>query len=50
MSCQPGSAVLRLPAEAFIRLVFGRLDDDHMASVQAENVDLGLLRRVFPGF
>ncbi len=46
----PGSAVLRLPAEAFIRLVFGRLDDDHMASVEAGNVDLAALRRVFPGF
>ena len=46
----PGSAVLRLPAEAFVRLVFGRLDDEHMASVETENVDLDLLHRVFPGF
>ena len=45
-----GSAVLRLPAEAFVRLVYGRLDDEHMTSVETENVDLGLLRRVFPGF
>ncbi len=46
----PGSAVLRLPAEAFVRLVYGRLDDEHMTSVETEDVDLGLLRRVFPGF
>jgi hypothetical protein len=41
---------MRLPAEAFVRLVFGRLDDEHMASVETENVDLDLLHRVFPGF
>ena len=44
-----GSAVLRLPAEAFVRLVYGLLDHEHMTSVETENADLGLLRRVFPG-
>jgi uncharacterized protein (TIGR03083 family) len=44
-------ATLTLPAEALIRLVYGRLDPDHTpASVTAEGVDLDLLRRVFPGF
>ena len=46
----PGSAVLRMPAEAFIRLVLGRLDDEHTPAVEAENVDLAALRRAFPGF
>jgi uncharacterized protein (TIGR03083 family) len=44
------AAVLSLPAEAFIRLVYGRLDPDHTpASVEAQGVDLDLLRRTFPG-
>ena len=38
-------ATLRLPAEAFVRLVFGRLDPDHTPPVQTEGVDLDLLRR-----
>jgi uncharacterized protein (TIGR03083 family) len=43
-------AELTLPAEAFVRLVYGRLDPDHTpASVQARGVDLDLLRRAFPG-
>jgi uncharacterized protein (TIGR03083 family) len=42
--------VLTLPAEAFVRLVYGRLDPDHTpSSVSAEGVDLDLLRTVFPG-
>ncbi len=45
-----GSAVLRLPAEAFIRLVAGRLDDEHTPAAETENVDLATLRRIFPGF
>ena len=41
---------LRLPAEAFVRLVYGRLDADHTpAGVQADGVDLDDLRKVFPG-
>ena len=43
-------AALRLPAEAFIRLVYGRLDADHTPHVEVEGVDLATLRAVFPGF
>lgn len=43
-------ASLRLPAEAFIRLVYGRLDPAHTPpSVQTQNVELDLLRSAFPG-
>jgi len=38
---------LDLPAEALIRLVYGRLDPRHTSSVHA---DLDALRRIFPGF
>lgn len=42
---------LTLPTEAFVRLVYGRLDHEHTpASVAAKGVDLDLLRAVFPGF
>jgi uncharacterized protein (TIGR03083 family) len=45
------AATLRLPAEALIRLVYGRLDPDHTpAAVAADGVDLDTLRGVFPGF
>ena len=44
------SAVLTLPTEAFVRLVYGRLDPDHTPhSVEARGVDLDLLRSTFPG-
>ena len=44
------AAELSLPTEAFVRLVYGRLDPDHTpASVSATGVDLDLLRTVFPG-
>ena len=43
-------ATLRLPAEAFVRLLYGRLDPDHTPTVQTEGVDLDLLRQAFPGF
>ena len=46
----PGDATLRLPAEAFARLLSGRLDAEHPAPVLAEGVDLAELRQVFPGF
>ncbi|MCU1467185.1 MAG: hypothetical protein JWM72_3113 [Actinomycetia bacterium] len=39
---------LELPAEAFIRLVYGRLDPDHTPSVRG-SADLDELRRMFPG-
>jgi uncharacterized protein (TIGR03083 family) len=41
---------LALPAEAFIRLVYGRLDPAHTPPVEATRVDLDELRRIFPGF
>jgi uncharacterized protein (TIGR03083 family) len=41
---------LRMPAEAFIRLVYGRLDADHTpASVEGDADALEQLRQVFPG-
>src|SRR5258707_1070265 len=39
-----------LPAEAFIRLVYGRLDPAHTPSVETRRADLDELRQVFPGF
>ena len=45
-----GEATLRLPAEAFARLLAGRLDPEHPAQVEAFGVDLDDLRQVFPGF
>ena len=47
----PDVPVLRLPAEAFVRLLYGRLDPDHTpTSVEADGVDLDRLRTAFPGF
>jgi uncharacterized protein (TIGR03083 family) len=41
---------LRLPSEAFVRLIYGRLDPDHTRSVVAGDLDaLATLRSVFPG-
>jgi uncharacterized protein (TIGR03083 family) len=43
-------AQLRVPAEALVRLVYGRLDADHTpATVRSDNVELDTLRRAFPG-
>jgi uncharacterized protein (TIGR03083 family) len=39
---------LELPAEALVRLVYGRLDADHMPTVRGD-ADLAELRRAFPG-
>ncbi len=43
---------LRLPAEALIRLVYGRLDPDHTPEVRLTGTPVTLddLRRMFPGF
>jgi hypothetical protein len=42
--------VLELPAEALVRLVYGRLDAGHTPmTVRAHGLDLRALRRVFPG-
>jgi hypothetical protein len=45
------AGVLRLPAEAFVRLVYGRLPDGPGARVELDAGDLTLddLRAVFPG-
>jgi uncharacterized protein (TIGR03083 family) len=43
-------ARLQLPAEAFIRLVYGRLDPDHTPSLTIDGTDLDALRETFPGF
>jgi uncharacterized protein (TIGR03083 family) len=43
-------ATLELPAEAFLRLVYGRLDPAHTPAVEVDGVDLDALRAVFPGF
>jgi uncharacterized protein (TIGR03083 family) len=46
----PGqSADLELPAEAFSRLVYGRLDSDHTPSFTGDGALLSSLRAVFPG-
>jgi uncharacterized protein (TIGR03083 family) len=40
-----------MPAEALLRLAYGRLDPDHTpASVSGSPADLNMLRAVFPGF
>ncbi|MDP9842110.1 maleylpyruvate isomerase family mycothiol-dependent enzyme [Streptosporangium lutulentum] len=50
---ESADAVLSLPAEAWLRLVSGRLDDAHTpgsVKVTGDAVTLDDLRRVFPGF
>lgn len=42
-------ADLRMPAEAFVRVVYGRLDADHAAGVEGDTALLDELRQVFPG-
>jgi hypothetical protein len=40
-----------MPAEALLRLAYGRLDPDHTpAGVTGDDADLGTLRQIFPGF
>ena len=43
---------IEMPAEALLRLVYGRLDPGHTPPVKviSGHVDLDLLRRTFPGF
>ena len=45
-----GLPELALPAEALIRLVYGRLDPAHTPPVETRRVDLDELRQIFPGF
>jgi uncharacterized protein (TIGR03083 family) len=40
---------LTLPAEAFVRLVYGRLDPQHTPAVDGDSTALDELRHVFPG-
>jgi uncharacterized protein (TIGR03083 family) len=40
---------MSLPAEAFSRLVYGRLDPDHAPAVTGDTALLTILRAVFPG-
>jgi len=54
---RPGAAgddipALRMPAEALLRLVYGRLDPGHTPPVQVPSgrVELDRLRQTFPGF
>ena len=45
------SEALEIPAEALLRLVFGRLDVDHTpAGLESQEELIGRLRAVFPGF
>jgi len=45
------SEELEIPAEAFVRLVYGRLDPEHTPTgIETRNVDLAKLRQIFPGF
>lgn len=46
---EEGMAELRLPAEALLRLLYGRLDPAHTPPVEAKGVDLDELRAIFPG-
>ena len=41
---------LRLPAEAFVRLVYGRLAPSHTPPTETDGVDLDDLRQLFPGY
>jgi uncharacterized protein (TIGR03083 family) len=41
---------LQLPAEAFVRLVYGRLGPAHTPLVETQGVNLDELRQIFPGF
>jgi uncharacterized protein (TIGR03083 family) len=46
----PALDPLDLPAEAFVRLVYGRLDPGHTPAVVGDDPRLPVLRSVFPGF
>jgi len=47
---EPGGAELRLPAEALIRLIYGRLDEAHTPPAETAGVELDDLRQIFRGF
>jgi uncharacterized protein (TIGR03083 family) len=41
---------ITLPAEALVRLFYGRLDPEHTPEYSAEGIEIDRLRAVFPGF
>ncbi len=45
-----GLSELRLPAEAFVRLLYGRMDEAHTPPAEVAGVALDELRQIFPGF
>jgi uncharacterized protein (TIGR03083 family) len=46
-----GASEISMPAEALLRLAYGRLDPAHTpAQVKADPADLDRLRKIFPGF
>jgi uncharacterized protein (TIGR03083 family) len=45
-----GPATITMPAEAFVRLVYGRLDPEHTPATSGDGVELDQLRAMFPGF
>jgi len=45
-----GLSELRLPAEALIRLIYGRLDEAHTPPAETAGVELDELRQIFRGF
>jgi uncharacterized protein (TIGR03083 family) len=47
---EPGLSELRLPAEAFIRLIYGRMDEAHTPPAETAGVELDELRQTFRGF
>jgi uncharacterized protein (TIGR03083 family) len=47
---EQGLSELRLPAEAFVRLVYGRMNAAHTPPAEVAGVDLDELRQIFPGF
>jgi uncharacterized protein (TIGR03083 family) len=47
---EPGPSELQLPAEALIRLVYGRLDEAHTPPTETAGVELDDLRQIFRGF
>lgn len=48
-SVDDGEPNLRLPAEALVRLAYGRLDPAHTPSLTVRDVDMDQLRSMFPG-
>jgi uncharacterized protein (TIGR03083 family) len=47
---EPGLSELGLPAEAFIRLIYGRMDKAHTPPAETAGIELDELRHIFRGF